>query len=77
MVEPYEDEFGIGQEKIATIRMAGAKAGMRKAAREAFTTAYIPPEWRAMRRRQFEAAQAEYDRAKAVLAALGEKEPTT
>lgn len=67
-VQPYEDEFGIGQEAIARIRLEMAKAEMAKAAPDAFAAGYVNDKWRAMKRRLFYQAQREYYRAKAVLA---------
>lgn len=41
-----------------------AAKGMAEAAPDAFSTGYIPPEWRAMKRRLFTMFRSQYDAAK-------------
>lgn len=65
--QPFPDCFGIGQQKVASIRLEMARRDMAKAAPDAFSLGYVNPEWRAMQRRLFAAARADYERAKAVL----------
>lgn len=65
-VQPLSDDFGIGQRAVARIRLDLAQQEMAEAAPEAFTLRYIPAPWRTMRRRQFQKARAEYERAKVI-----------
>lgn len=44
-----------------------AAKGMAEAAPDAFSTDYIPPEWRAMKRRLFAKFRNEYEAAKEVM----------
>ena len=68
MTKPFTDTFNIGQRRVAQIRRDMAVKEMADTHLEAFGLQYENPEWRAMRRRQFQAARAEHDRALAVLA---------
>lgn len=61
------DDFGIGQQAVARIRMAHAMKRMGEAYLDAFQLGYVPPKWRQMRRQQFAEARAEYEQAKEVL----------
>lgn len=61
------DEFGIGLPAVARIQMTLAQKTMGEAAPDAFTTGYMNPKWRAMQRRRFYRARAEYEEAKEVL----------
>ncbi len=63
----FTDEFGIGQDKVAKIRLDMAERDMRAAMLEAFSPCYENDEWRAMRRRQFDTALREYRRAQHIL----------
>ena len=67
---PLPDEYGIGQEKVARIRMEVSMKCMGEVVFDAFTPNYRDPEWRAMSRRIYYKNRAEYDRAKAILEAL-------
>lgn len=64
---PFTDEFGIGQERVAEIRLENANEMLTQAVIEAFSTGYENDDWRAMRRRQFDRALAERQRALGVL----------
>lgn len=68
----FDDPFGIGPVAVARIRRDIAEAGMAEAAPEAFSTGYVFDQWRAMRRRQFAAARAQYERAQSILNAMGD-----
>ena len=65
--QPFSDDFGIGMENVARIRLDISKKDMALAAKDAFSTGYINPDWRAMQRRLFDRASADYEAAKAVL----------
>ena len=65
--QPFPDDYGLGMAKVAEIRLGIAKAAMLRAAIDAFSTVDIPHEWRAMQRRLFDKARADYEAAKAVL----------
>lgn len=67
---PFPDDFGIGQEKVARIRMDVSMKCMGEVVYDAFTPCYRDPEWRAMSRRIFYENRAEYDRAKEILEAI-------
>lgn len=66
-IKPFSDDFGIGMEKVARIRLDISEKDMALAAKDAFSTGYINPDWRAMQRRLFDRASADYEAAKAVL----------
>lgn len=61
-----DDPHNLGQKKKAEIIMETATSSMKSVWFDAFTTEYVNPEWRAMLRRIFYRARAEYDNAKAV-----------
>lgn len=66
-IQPFSDDFGIGMEKVAQIRLDIAQRDMSIAEKDAFSTRYVNPDWRAMQRRLFDRARADYEAAKAVL----------
>ncbi len=66
----FSDSYEIGQKKVAQIHFDLASEQMAEAAPEAFSTGYENPDWRAMRRRQFQRGWSEYQRAKSILEAL-------
>lgn len=66
----YPDPHNIGQRRLAEIQIELSNDVMRENHLEAFTTAYVNPLWRAMRRRLFFGARTDHDRAKSVLAYL-------
>ncbi len=65
---PFADEFGLGQERVASIRLELAEETLMESVIEAFSTGYENDEWRAMRRRQFDQAMIDAQRARDVLA---------
>lgn len=65
--QPFPDEFGIGQRKVAQIRAETAMTAMGRAVRDAFSTGHVSDEWRAMQRRLFYRYRAQYERAKGIL----------
>ena len=64
---PFDDEFGIGQKRVARIRLNIERACLQQAARHLLTTSYEPPEALSMWVRIYQADRADYDRALAVL----------
>ena len=66
-IQPFSDDFGIGMEKVARIRLDMSQNDMAMAAKDAFSTGYVNPDWRAMQRRLFDRARADYETAKALL----------
>lgn len=60
------DQHGLGQKKMAEIIMETSTSSMKSVWADAFTPEYVNPEWRAMLRRIFYRARAEYDNAKEV-----------
>lgn len=69
---PFPDDFRIGQEKVARIRLEMSEAALQESMIEAFSTGYENEQWQNMRRRQFDAALLEYRRAQYVLSSLEE-----
>ena len=68
--EPFTDEFNLGQEAVARLRLESAEKGMADNHFDAFTTGYVNPIYRAAKRRIFGWYRSDYERAKAVLEVL-------
>lgn len=62
----FPDQFGTGQATVALIKLAATARAMAEAAPEIIDTRDLDPAWRAMRIRQFKAAQAEHATARRV-----------
>lgn len=75
--EFYPDPLKNGQAAVARIRLDISEKAMAKAAHDAFSTAYVNPDWRAMQRRIFTENRRDYERAKSVLEFLGQEECAT
>ena len=61
------DPFGIGQLRAAKISASIATQEMGASYLEPFSSGWVNPQWRAMRRRQFNAARDQYEKAKAIM----------
>lgn len=67
-LEPYPDEFGIGQAKCAAHSAETQRDLMARVARDAFGKGYVPPPVRSYARKIFPDVAAEYARARLILA---------
>lgn len=66
-VQPYVDEYGLGQRTLARINLELAEEALAQAAVDAYAPGYVNPKWREMKRRLADEARDDIARAKAVL----------